>query len=347
MKKSKYILVSVIGVLLVCFSLRNMQGEVRIDSDSKSLEKETITFILGDDIDVKNPFYYNAGLYFTENEKDKTDKVVNGCYNLLEVQKYLLKNKTANNRPWGKINLVSHGNQYVGLSAKVTPESRRADPEEILNNVEAGNLINIPSSIIDDKTEIELHGCGLGNNEKLLSAIEVAFSDKTACPTVKASKYFEYFKEENIDQRKISRYDADFKMLSYKMGYKPEDPILAKKFANKFPNDDIDWVSAIQNESGEKTGDVFHFSFDVPLKWVFVYDTEEETPKLKTKKKRMEWAKQNLKIMSKLNDLEIPADDFNWWMRNISVVNEDGTESPALWVKGYSTVMCVLELREP
>ena len=344
MKKSKYILLSLIGLLLVCFSLRDMQGETTIDSDSKLIKKETITFILGDDVDVKNPFYYNASLYFTENEKDKTDKVVNGCYNLLEVQEYLLKNKTTNNRPWAKINLVSHGNQYVGLSAKVTPESRRADTEEILNNVDAGNLIDLPSSIIDDKTEIELHGCGLGNNERLLAAIEVAFSDKMACPTVKASKYFEYFKKENTDRRKIIRYDADFKMFSYKMGYKPEDHILAKKFAQKFPNENIDWVSAMQNKSGKKAGDVFHFSFDVPLKWVFVYDTDDEMPKLTTKKKRMEWAKQNAKIMSKLNELEIPADDFNWWMRNISVINEDGTESPALWVKGYSTVMCVLEL---
>ncbi len=344
MKISKYIFVSLIGLIVVCFSLRDIQGEVNIDTDSKYFEKQSITFILGDDIDTSNPFYYNASLYFTENEKDKTDKVVNGCYTLLDVQKYLLNNRPSNYRAWGKINLVSHGNQYIGLSAKATPDSKRANTEEILKNVEAGNLLNIPSNIIDDKTEIELHGCGLGNNERLLSAIEVAFSDQTSCPNVIASKYFEYFTEDNIDNRNIKRYDADFKMLSYKMGYKPEDHILAKKFAKKFPNENIDWAKAIKNTTAQDKGDVFHFSFDIPLKWVFAYDTEEEAPILKTKKARMEWAKNNPEIMAQLNELELPADDFNWWMRNITVVNEDDSESPALWVKGYCTVMCVLEL---
>jgi len=332
------------AILIVCFSVKDIQGKEDLDSTARLLERQSVTFILGDDIDSSNPFYRNAQQYFKYNDKDKTDLIVTSCNTLLDVQEYLLHQKKSTLVPWGKINMVSHGNQYIGLSTKVTPNSKRASADQILDCLDNNELYTLPKDIIDANTRIELHGCGLGNSLPLLSAFEMAFSNGTDCPEITASKYFEYFINTKESISSIEKFDADFKIVSFKMGYQPEDRILKKKFAKKYPDAKVDWTMALENKVGYESGDVFHFSFDVPLKWIFVFEEEEEVPVLKTKKARMEWAKQNEEIIQTLSKIEIQPDDFNWWMRNIYIENEDGTQSTALWVKGYSTVMCVLEL---
>ncbi len=303
-----------------------------------------ITFILGDDKASTNPYYAKAELYFRYNDDVKTEKVITHLHTLSEVQGYLCKHAPENGNPWKLVNLVSHGNEYLGLSAKVSPDGKRATSKRIIEGLNNGELRNIPTSVINEQTKIRLHGCGLGNNKSLKYALVQAFSDGINCPELNANEYFEYYLASEDTKRSITKYDAQYWMIGFKMGYQPNDNVLSRKLKNKYPNTDVNWQEALQNEQAYKQGDVFHYTFDVPVKWVIPFENKEDVPLLKTQKESLNWVKTNEKILKDLEKLEIPPDQFNWWARNIYIKNEDGTKSPALWIKGYCTMLCVLEL---
>ena len=331
----------VVGILFICIiSCESERKQVIVQN--KQLKRETITFILGDDVDKKNPFYLKAELYYRFNEDNKTEKVITSCHSLIEVQEYLIENTVP--KPWDLINLVSHGNQYLGLSVKITPDGKRASVENIQESQENGIFKNISKDVINDKTIIVLHGCGLGNNLELADAIKSAFSNKDTSPQIKTSKHFEYYVSDESNEQKITKHLADFWITNYKMGYKPSNRVIEKRLAAKYPESDVNWKEALLKEHASKAGEVFHYTFEIPVKWVFKYDCKDSIPKLENKNLRLQWASQNPTISQDLKKLNISPDKFNWWMRNIYVKNEDGSKTPALWVKGYCTMLCVLKL---
>lgn len=339
--KFKSLLVIDIGILFgIMTSCEFEKKQVVVQNEQPKLND--ITFILGDDTSSKNPFYQKAELYYHFNEKNKTEKVITSCHSLIEVQDYLIEH--AGERPWDLINLVSHGNQYLGLSVKITPNGKRASPERIQESLENGTFKKFSKDVIDEGTTIALHGCGLGNNLELTKAIKSAFSNGETSPKIISSKYFEYYVSDEGKERNVTKYLADFWITSYKMGYKPSDKIIEKRLLAKYPDSDVNWIEALSKEQASKAGEAFHYTFEVPVKWVFKYDSKDSIPKLENQKLRAEWASQNPRISHDLQKLNISPKDFNWWMRSIYVKNDDGTSTPALWVKGYCTMLCVLRL---
>ena len=309
------------------------------------LKRESITFILGEDKEKDNPFYAEATNYYLFNKEGKTEQVVTNCRSLLEVQNFLKENQTSNDMPWGLINLVSHGNQWLGLSVKVTPHSKRATPKRILEYMERDSLIRLSDSIIDNETEIFIHACGLGNNKDMLNTIADAFSGGDLKPKVRASKLFEFYtsvKDNNV-VRESQRYYADAQFISYKMGYKPEVQVVVNLLYQKYPTSDIDFEDAISREKPRFAGDIYHYTFDIPVKWVIKYKDSASYPNLSNKKLQSKWISEQNEISDVLKKIDIPANKFNWWFRDVYVNNEDGTKSPAVWLKGYCTILCVLK----
>jgi len=305
---------------------------------------ESITFILGTDKHPDNPFYRYAENYYRLNAKDKTEWVVTTCRSLVEVQDYLIRHKPKNKVPWHCINLVSHGNQYLGLSVKVTPKSKRAFADEIFKYCKNGTLKKLPDDVINQQTTIALHGCGLGNNKDLITAIKRAFSSRIARPKIEASPYFEYYVAAPDNMQKVTKFLAKSYSINFKMGYKPSDKIIERQFKTKYKNDSVNWHTALSRKQASKIGAVFYMSFNVPVKWVFKYDSLKAVPNLDTKSKRLNWVKKNIKIMSDLQKIAIPPQQFNWWMRRIYIKEKDDTKVAALWIKGFSTSFNILEI---
>ena len=111
----------------ICLSVSCVRETKIADTPQEVLiERENITFILGTDIEQDNPFYQKAEVYFRYNEEDKTETVITHCHTLADVQKYLMDYSKYQKQAWGLINLVSHGNQYTGLSIKISEGGERA-----------------------------------------------------------------------------------------------------------------------------------------------------------------------------------------------------------------------------
>lgn len=314
------------------------------DSIKKPDKRESITFILGDDKEPDNPYYSEATNYYLLNKSDRTEYVITDCRSLLEVRNYLEEHAPANNLPWGLINLVSHGNQWLGLSVRITPGSKRTTAVRILEYISNDSLAPLPNKIADQYTEIFIHGCGIGNDGELISAMALAFGGQDSVPEVKASKLFEYYSSvrKNNAILETNRYFAKSWFVTYKMGFKPEDALLCQQFEMKYPGEKLDWKYALLNQQPLYNGDLYNYSFEIPVKWL-IPSSDSTFPDLTTKKEELNWIKGQKEITRDLNKIQIPAEDFNWWIRKVYVNNEDGSRSPAVWVKGYCTVLTIIK----
>jgi len=323
----------------------NKETETVLEVPDTILPRESITFILGDDRGTENAFYKEAANYYQFSESAKTDYVVRWCRSLLEVRDYLVKNPPSNALPWGTINLVSHGNQWIGLSVEVLPESRRASIDQIKKYIGDNTFNELPFNIVDHNSEIVIHACGVGNNKEFVQIMAEVFRSENAIPVVRASRLFEYYTSVNSSGviMESEHYFAKAWFTNYMRGYPPKDEIIYSKLKKKYPESSIDWQDALSREQPRWIGDVYYVTFDVPVKWVIPYPHEDSLPDVSTLKKQKEWIYSRQVIVDALQKIEIPIEEFNWWFRNVYVNNDDGTKSPAIWVKGYSTILCVLQ----
>lgn len=267
---------------------------------------------------------------------------------MLEVQQYLIANPLPGRRPWRLINLVSHGNPYLGLSVKTIPDGKRASTANLRETLDQGSFLRMPEGIVDAQTCIEIHSCGIGENEALLDAVGQVFAGgRYDVPAVIASPHFEYYITDPFNEQVVRKFFADFRMISYRMGYKPPDRLIKKKFSEKYPDDTINWEEALKKETASEPGEAFYYTIDVPVKWVIEHDENDSLPSFETGEARLQWVKGHPQIIRDLESTEIPPEDFNWWFRHVFVLNEKGEKKPALWIKGYSTVLFVLQLLPP
>ncbi len=344
----------IIVMVLATVSCNNDAGRavrpvvIRFNTDSVKLAEEprkSITFILGEDEDPSNPYYREAADFYQFNTEHKTDFVVTKCRSLLEVRNYLENNAPDNDLPWGQINLVSHGNQWLGLSVNVTPESKRATQERIKEHIENGSLKALPDDIADSKTEIVIHSCGVGNNPRLVDIISKAFGGEHNRPMAKASTLFEYYESKRDGDKLIEskRYFANAWHVNYKKGYKPEKKVLENMLRIKYPNEKINWTEAIEREQPRFSGDTYFYTFEIQVKWVINLSETDSIPDLSDQTAMLAWVKTQKEITESLKETDIPAGEFNWWIRKVYTDNPDGTKTPALWVKGFSEFLCVIK----
>jgi hypothetical protein len=262
----------------------------------------------------------------------------------LEIRDYLTENPPSNDLPWGLVNLVSHGNQWLGLSTRVAPDSKRASAEVINEYINKGLFPEVSDSLLDNKSELFLHGCGIGKNKELVRAVQLLFGGKNELPSIEASELYEFYtstKYKGVVQ-KSDRYLAETWSVYYKMGYKPVERRLCQQFNDKYSDVEIDWKDALSRDQPRWAGDVYHYSFEVPVKWVIPYADKDSMPDISTKEFQLKWLKQQVEICRMLDKINIPIEKFNWWFRTVYVENENGIRTPAIWVKGYCTILVVI-----
>jgi hypothetical protein len=273
----------------------------------------------------------------------RTDYLISSCRSLLEVRNYLEEHTPCNGMPWGLINLVSHGNQWVGMSVKVTPDSRRTTAHRLLQSVNEGTFRPLPDDVVDEDSEIFLHGCGLGNNSQLLEAFAVAFGGSERRPLVTASRYFEYYSSirDHRDLVNSQRYLAEAWFTHHKYGEPPSKDVLSIGFRDKYPGAPVDWIDALSRDHPRFAGDYYHYTFEVPLKAVLPAPTDWEA--MSTEEKRLAYVTAQPKVAEMLAEIGIPAEALSWKIQKVFVDNGGGTRVAGILVKGYCTMVTVIQ----
>lgn len=307
--------------------------------------RKSITFILGEDKKESKPYYALASDYYKTDKSARTEYIIDTCRSLTAVRDYLRDNPSGNGRPWGLINLVTHGNEWYGMSVPVAPGSKRSTTERIAEFVNAGNFEAVPDSLLDDSSEIFLHGCGLGKDHELLESVSKAFGGDGKRPVVRASKLKEYYSSiRNSDKvLKSQLFYAETWDVYYKFKNKPSDENLEQEFKKLYPDVTINWADAMSRTNPADPGDVFYYTINVPVYYMKPYNNSDSLPDLSTEEKKIKWISSQKTLANIISKSKIPVDKFKWTTSKIFVKDDNNKKKPAIHVTGWCTVLCVVK----
>jgi hypothetical protein len=309
-----------------------------------TLPRTSITFVLGKDNSDFNQYYTLANYYYRLNPQDKTEIVIDSMTSMLEVYNYLKDNRPKNDRPYGLINLVSHGNQFVDLKARVYPDGSRASTATLDKAIQDSLFLPLSTDIIDSLSVIYLHGCAIGNNKKLINKLGETFGREHNGVKVKASKYFEYYAylAKNKNPSSIRHYFAKTWYGFYNPDHKPDDQGFADRLAAAYPDEDVNWMEGVQRCFQGNPSELYHFSFLVPLKWEEVFTDEAEVPLVNTKKRRSDWLENNREFSQLIAETGVPLEYFQ--MRYYKPkYKRDGKDLYGLRVTARSGVLSLIQ----
>lgn len=298
----------------------------------------TITYIMGEDNNGQS-FYTLAKEYFQKDAIEKTDKTVVHIRSI----EGLIDHLNATDLKFDRIELVTHGNVWSGLSAKILDGGNRSYPKDLLKAKLQEKLPVLKPGIVDPKTEINLWGCGIGRNPIMNIALDKIFTASDGIrPRVRASEDFVVF-------RKIAGRDAPVKLSAsywpyfFKRGYRPSESLIQQNLKSQFPDVKVDWEDAFTREQAENDSVSFVNSFHIPVSWTVIYDQKEYRPAVGSDDEKMKWIRSQKGLMKKIEDLEIPIDKYKWTVNKIIHTNEEGEKVPAIKAIGMSTVLCVVK----
>ncbi|MEM7104777.1 MAG: hypothetical protein AAF502_16690 [Bacteroidota bacterium] len=318
---------------------------VNLETPKADIKRKSITFILGDDQKPENRYYWEATNYYKTSPEAKTDKLVTHCRSLLEVRNYL-EEKAIPGTPWGLVNLVVHSNEWSGIEIPVVPEGNRATVQTVQAALDGGLFPPLTEEIADSNTTIFMHGCALGKNEALVQVLKEAFFGKGnhVNKTLQSSPYFVLYESKMINGMPVSRkFNANAYYAFYKRGYRPGDIKLSRQLASRYAETEVDWRGALERTQPRFTGDLYHYTFHLPIVWTVTYPDNTSRPSLKTEVEKEAWLNEQPELLEAVKELGISKDLFTWTFRNVNYTFEDGVTEPGIKVIGFCTVLCVLE----
>ena len=309
-----------------------------------TVQRTSITFILGKDNYQYNQYYTLAGHYYRLHPEDKTDIIIDNFTSIKEVWKYLKTHPSKNNRPYGLINLVSHGNEFLDLSTLVYPYGPRASVKTLQDAISDSILTPLDTTVLDDKSLIFLHGCAVGNNLDLLNELAKAFGAEQNGVRVKASKLFEYYSylSKNKNPQYIRHYYAKTWYAFYRPDSVPSNLMLASQFEERYPNDSINWHEGIMRRFQSNPGELYHFAFTVPAVWEDIYEDEALIPSVNTRQKRQNWIDNNQPFLDMLNKSGIPYENFQIMFYK-HVYKRQSETLHGLRIKARASIMCLVQ----
>lgn len=309
-----------------------------------SISRTSITFILGKNEHSRNPYYALANQYYRINDTDKTEIVIDTIFSLLQARNYLEKYPPKNGRPWGLINLVSHGNAFIDLSVNVFKNGDRASAESLHKAIRDSIFIPLDSNTVDRKSLIFLHGCAVGQNADLLNALGIAFGGSEKPIKVKASRLFEYYANlsKNNNPKMIRHYFAKVWYGFYKPDSVPDAKSLAKQFLVSYPKEDINWLEAIHRQYQSDPSEIYHIRLGVPVVWEDFYESKEQLPQLNTKVKQTKWLAGKPQFLALIKKTQIPLKYFRIKYYNAAYRGENGIFYSSK-AKARVVVVCVIK----
>ena len=324
----------------------------QINNDSLvGLEKlpvrESITFIMGEDGEANNPYYTEAENYYRFNETDRTEYTVTSCRSLLDVKEYLEMYIPENDRPWGRINIVVHSNEWSDMGVAIFPDGERATESALKYVLENDGFPGLRDEVVDSQTEMVVHGCGLGKNAEILKLLSLAFGGKKDAerPIVRSSRYFVFYESEKYDGMPMNpqRYLSEYWYAFYKTGYRPGDIRLSRQLNTLNPEAEVNWRDALTRTQPRFIGDSYHHTFWVPVVWYVTYPSKSDRPDLNSEEAKQQWLNEQPELLAAIEGYGIDRENFKWTFRKTTYEFEDGTKEPAIKAIGLCTVLTVLQ----
>ena len=304
-------------------------------------KRENITFILGEDEGPEENYYASATNFYRTHPTEGTKQLVTTCRSILEVRNYLAAHFQPGQLPWGKINLVVHGNEWSGLSVATLPNGKRTTVATLNAAMERGALQPLPVHIADVNTEFHLHGCAVGRNFNLLETIGKALGTSQPIP-VKSSVHFIRYEPSVDDSSNSHRSQLESWYAFYPKTYRPTDRQLVTQLKRRYPDVGMNWEDALSRSQPRHQKDIYHHTFNIPITWTVAYPDEKSVPDLAKWKAQKKWLKEQSELLELLNEYQMPKENFQWTFLDVSHELDDGRKVPAIKAIGLCTVLTVL-----
>lgn len=308
-----------------------------------TVRRVSITFIMGEDNTLYNQYYTLAGYYYRLNREDRTEVVVEGLRSLSEVLDYLRKHPAENGLPYGLINVVSHGNEFVDLQVKVTPRGRRTSAEALFDAMLEGTLTPPDSGVVDSQTVVWLHGCAVGNNQLLLDVLARAFGDRNGVK-VKASKLFEYYAylSQNKNPMSVMHYFARTWYAYYHPDSVMDEKAMVRQLRQRYPDDTTHWLEGLQRRFQNNPSELYHYSFEVPCTYEEVFGVGEPPASVYGERQRRQWLAEHPEFVGLMEKTHIPQQYFQMKFYRCTYVHGDDLVY-GLKVKARAGVICLIQ----
>ena len=303
--------------------------------------RTSITFIMGDDKTAFNQYYEMAGHYYRLNADDHSDIVIDNFTSLSQVLDYLCSHPAPDSLPYGIVNLVSHGNEFIDLQMKVTPHGQRTSPESLSEALNKKKLKQPDTGIIDSATIVFLHGCAVGNNQKLLDALAIAFGGRA---TVMASKLFEYYAylSPNKNPQSIRHYYARTWYAFYHPDSAYDEKRMVRQLRKRYPHDTVHWREGLRRRFQDNPAQIYHYSFIVPCSYEEVYASRKDFPSVGTAAKRQQWVESKSDFIDLMAKTHVPQHYFQIkFYRQANLVGDSIVLG--LKVKARAGVICLIQ----
>ena len=284
------------------------------------------TFILGED-DGSNPYYRSAEAYFTQ----RGDAPVTGLHNLAAVRDYL--GQLPATSYWDTVRLVVHGNPWTGLAAGLHPGQTRLSTAAL-----AAESVE-PLTGIDERTEIIIQGCGVGEDAELLAELSRYFGGR-GYPTVSAPKQFTVFRQ---GERGTELRYANYYFRARPLGDYPLPSVMAVRFGRQHPGVDLDWEAALGRGRATSGDEPYLYQFNVPVTWTQLHPEGGEVWLPQSPTEQQSWLAGQSELTTQLSKLGLTAGDFRWTFRKTTHQLATGQRLPAVEAKGTSRLFCILQ----
>ena len=193
--------------------------------------------------------------------------------------------------------------------------------------VENGKLPKL-ENVLAKEAKVILHSAGLGSQTELINEFKRVFTTDVT-PSIIASKSVSVFNGK-FSEHFLAKPFYGF----YPTAKSPGRVDLAKEFAKTYPESDIDWLSAMNNDSEKFQGDIYSCKFNIPVKWEIAFENDDEMPSFRTLDQMYAFMQDHDMISKDLEQLNIPIEKYRWYQT---------VKGDKLIIKGKVTVVCVLE----
>ncbi len=305
--------------LSVAINDAEIESPIAVEEIDSKENQRSVVFITGYDTGDKT-FFSDARSYF----KDQNTEVVETAFSLQEIILWLNVNKKS--KPFSEVHIVANNKMNKNL-LETTIKGAKVSANSIKEAVAAGQLPKL-SNVLDKDAKVVLHSAGLGSQTALINEFKQVFTTDVK-PSVIASENVSVFGGKFTEHYLAKPYYG-----FYPTANSPGRVDLAKEFIKKYPEIDIDWLSAMNNNSEKFQGDIYSYKFNIPVKWEIAYESDDEMPEFRTLEEMYAFMQDHDVISQDLNELNIPIEKFRWFQ----TVKED-----KLIIKGMVTVVCVLE----
>lgn len=304
----------------------------------ESAPRRSITFLMGEDTDSRNSFYANAIRYYREDPFEKTSFVETGCRSFTEVREYLASNCRASEVPWGRVNLVVHGNGFTGFSAPVRAGEGRADRTSFQVALMAGDFRPATGAVIDGRTEFHVISCGTGRLAGLGRALAEFFRSERGSPRIFLDDRFQLFQVRR-DGKRIERIAADARYWFAPIENVPIAPALAEQM-RKYPERARELPEARLMRRAPGGGpEPFYRSFAVAFEWRFLFSDDDPILNEKESSSRRDWMAIQPEIRRTFAEAGLDEKDFLWQFENERSLEEN---AGMVRVSARAAVLCRL-----